>query len=205
MTPRKKSGDSPWPRPQNKQGRKETIEVNGEVVSVGQDVELLIQSMTLEGQSIARLDGYVLFVSGGIPGETVRAKVVSVGSKFGRARVVSVAAPADTRATPKCRHFGRCGGCVWQHIEYEEQLHWKEELVRATLEHKLPGVGLPMQPMIGIPEPWGTRNKIHYSVVDFGRGQRSALGMGLGVGLCLRPPEGGRAARSRGEDVIGRT
>jgi 23S rRNA (uracil1939-C5)-methyltransferase len=175
MTTRQKSGDSPWRRPQNKQARKESVEVNGQIVSVGQEVELLIQSMTLEGQSIARLDGYVLFVSGGIPGETVRAKVVSVGSKFGRARVLSVAAPADTRTTPKCRHFGRCGGCVWQHIEYDEQLHWKEELVRATLKHKLPGVGLPIQPTIGIPEPWGTRNKIHYSVVDFGRGRTGNL------------------------------
>ena len=131
--------------------------------------------MTLEGQTIARLNGYVLFVSGGIPGETVRAKIVSVGSKFGRARVVSVVGAAETRIPPKCRHFGRCGGCVWQHIDYKEQLHWKEELVRATLEHKLPQVALPILPMIGIPEPWGTRNKIHYSVVDFGRGRTGNL------------------------------
>ncbi|NQV24873.1 MAG: 23S rRNA (uracil(1939)-C(5))-methyltransferase RlmD [Rhodopirellula sp.] len=175
MNPRSKSENSPWKRPQKIDAPRETIEVNGTNVSVGQEVELVIDSMTLEGQSLARLDGYVLFVSGGIPGETVKAKVVTVGKKFGRARVISVIKPVKTRTTPKCRHFGRCGGCLWQHIEYGEQLHWKEELVRATLEHKLRKVGLPIQPMIGIPEPWGTRNKIHYSVVDFGQGRTSNL------------------------------
>ena len=175
MNPRNKNSESPWKRPQKQHSRRETVDVDGTTVAVGDEVELLIQSMTLEGQSLARLNGYVLFVSGGIPGETVRAKIVSVGSKFGRARVTTVLGAADTRTTPKCRHFGRCGGCVWQHIDYEEQLHWKEELVRATLEHKLSKTSLPILPMIGIPEPWGTRNKIHYSVVDFGRGRTGNL------------------------------
>ncbi|MDA0918586.1 MAG: 23S rRNA (uracil(1939)-C(5))-methyltransferase RlmD [Planctomycetota bacterium] len=175
MNPRSKSEDSPWKRPQKRDTPRETVEVNGSFISVGQEVELTIDSMTLEGQSLARLDGYVLFVSGAIPGETVKAKVVTVGKKFGRARVISVSKPAETRVAPKCRHFGRCGGCLWQHIEYGEQLHWKEELIRATLEHKLRKKGLPILPMIGIPEPWGTRNKIHYSVVDFGQGRTSNL------------------------------
>lgn len=175
MNPRNPPADSPWKHTQKPNSNRASVEVNGTVISVGQDVELSILSMTLEGQSLARLDGYVLFVSGGIPGETVRAKIVSVGKKFGRARVLSVVEAGKTRVTPKCRHFGRCGGCIWQHINYKEQLHWKEELLRATLEHKLPGVGLPIQPMIGIPEPWGTRNKIHYSVVDFGQGRTSNL------------------------------
>lgn len=175
MNPRNTPGDSPWKKTQTSNSRRETVEVNGGIISVGDEVELLIQSMTLEGQSISRLDGYVFFVSGGIPGETVRAKVVSVGSKFGRARVVSVEGSAETRVTPRCRHFGRCGGCQWQHIAYEEQLHWKEELVKATLEHKLSKTGLPILPMLGIAEPWGTRNKIHYSVVDYGRGRNTSL------------------------------
>lgn len=175
MNPRNKPGDSPWKKPQKPNSRRESVEVNGGIVAVGDEVELLIQSMTLEGQSIARLDGYVLFISGGIPGETVRAKVLTVGAKFGRARVIRVEGAAETRVAPKCRHFGRCGGCLWQHIEYQEQLHWKEELVRATLEHKLSKTDLPILPMIGIPEPWGTRNKIHYSVVDFGRGRTANL------------------------------
>ncbi len=175
MNPRNTPADSPWKRTQKPNSKRESIEVNGSVITVGQEVELSIQSMTLEGQSLARLDGYVVFVSGGIPGETVRAKIVTVGKKFGRARVIKVVKTAETRVTPKCRHFGRCGGCIWQHIDYGEQLHWKEELLRATLEHKLPGVGLPIEPLIGIPEPWGTRNKIHYSVVDFGRGRTANL------------------------------
>ena len=81
MNPRSKSEDSPWKRPQKRDTPRETVEVNGSFISVGQEVELTIDSMTLEGQSLARLDGYVLFVSGAIPGETVKAKVVTVGKK----------------------------------------------------------------------------------------------------------------------------
>jgi 23S rRNA (uracil1939-C5)-methyltransferase len=175
MNPRNQPADSPWKSTQKPNSKRENVEVNNSVISVGQEVELSIQSMTLEGQSLARLDGYVVFVSGGIPGETVRAKIVTVGKKFSRARVIKVVKAAETRVSPKCRHFGRCGGCTWQHIDYGEQLHWKEELLRATLEHRLPGVGLPIQPLIGVLEPWGTRNKIHYSVVDFGRGRTTNL------------------------------
>lgn len=175
MNPRSKSQDSPWKRPQKPEARRESIEVNGSTIAVGQEVELTIDSMTLEGQSLARLDGYVLFVSGAIPGETVKARIASVGKKFGRAKVTSVTQPAETRTDPRCRHFGRCGGCLWQHIEYDEQLHWKEELILATLEHRLQKNDLPVLPMIGIPQPWGTRNKIHYSVVDFGHGRTSNL------------------------------
>lgn len=175
MNPRSKPEGSPWKRTRKLEARRESIEINGTVLSVGQDIDVTIDSMTLEGQSIARLDGYVVFLSGGIPGENVRAKIVTVGKKFGRARVTDVIQPASTRVEPKCRHFGNCGGCLWQHIDYTEQLHWKEELLRATLEHRLSRSDLPILPVIGIPEPWGTRNKIHYSVVDFGRGRTSNL------------------------------
>ena len=105
MNPRSKAEDSPWKRPQKRDSPRENVEVNGAIISVGQEVDLTIDSMTLEGQSLARLDGYVLFLSGGIPGETVKAKVVTVGRKFGRARVINVTKSAETRVTPKCRHF----------------------------------------------------------------------------------------------------
>lgn len=179
MNSRKKSS-----RPQSRGGRnrgrqskqlRTSVAVNDQTIAVGQQFEVELQSMTLEGQSIARLDGYVLFVSGGIPGETAKIEMTSVGAKFGRARVVDVEEPAESRNKPACRHFGRCGSCQWQHMAYDEQLAWKEELLRATLAHRLPRLKLPIRPTIGVPEPWGTRHKIHYSIVEFGKGRTSNL------------------------------
>ena len=140
-------------------------------LEVGQVLTLEIDSMTLEGQCIARVDGFVLFVSGAIPGENVAVEVTSLGRNFGRATVQRVFEANEHRIKPACRHFGVCGGCSWQHIAYSEQLQWKTELLRSILEHRLPGVQLPLKTVIGVPDPWGTRNKIHYSVRSFGHGK----------------------------------
>jgi 23S rRNA (uracil1939-C5)-methyltransferase len=130
--------------------------------------------MALGGEAIARVRNYVLFVSEAIPGERVDVEVVSTGRRYGRARLVRVIHPAPSRVPARCRHFGQCGGCAWQHIEYADQLRLKERLLRSTLEHSLPGVHLPIRPMIGQADPWGTRNKVHF-LVGTDRG-RAALG-----------------------------
>ncbi len=134
--------------------------------------------MTGEGQGIARVDGYVVFVAGSIPGERVEAEILSLASSYGRARTVDVLAASDDRVEAKCQHFGECGGCVWQHIDYSGQLAWKEVLLRSVLSHKLPRVRLPIRPMMGVTDPWGTRHKIHYSIVEYGRGKSRRFGLG---------------------------
>lgn len=132
--------------------------------SVGAIIQLTVSALTLSGEAIGKHGGYVLFISGAIPGERVKVEVVSTGQRYGRARVLEVLSPAPTRVTPKCRHFGVCGGCSWQHLDYAAQLRQKEELLRGTLAHRLPGVPLPMRPIIGMDDPWGTRNKVHFIV-----------------------------------------
>jgi 23S rRNA (uracil1939-C5)-methyltransferase len=131
---------------------------------IGEQLVLEVTDLTLEGEAIARHGEYVLFVAGAIPGEQIVADVVSTGSRYGRVRVVRVIHRSPARVEPRCRHFGQCGGCSWQHINYSEQLRWKERLLRMTLEHRLPGVHLPILPMIGMPDPWGTRNKAHFLI-----------------------------------------
>jgi 23S rRNA (uracil1939-C5)-methyltransferase len=147
-------------------------------LDAGVRVPLTIDSMTGEGQGIARVDGFVVFVAGAIPGERVEAEILSVTSSYSRARAVDVLAPSEDRVEPACRHFGECGGCVWQHIDYAGQLAWKEELLRSVLTHKLPRVRLPIRPMLGVTDPWGTRHKIHYSIVEYGRGKSRRYGLG---------------------------
>jgi 23S rRNA (uracil1939-C5)-methyltransferase len=140
----------------------------------GQVIELDVQSMSLEGEGVARSGQYVLFVPGVIPGERVEIEVVSVGRRYGRGQLRRVVHASPFRVRPRCRHFGPCGGCAWQHIDYAEQLRTKERLLRQTIEHQLPGVHLPIRPVRGAADPWGTRTKVHF--VLHSAGGKLALG-----------------------------
>ncbi len=141
---------------------------------VGQRLTVEVGDIALGGEAIARERQYVLFIAGAIPGERVEIEVASTGRRYGRARLVRVVHPAPSRVAARCRHFGQCGGCAWQQIDYADQLRLKERLLRSTLEHSLPRVHLPIRPMIGQADPWGTRNKVHFLVGEH-RG-RAALG-----------------------------
>src|SRR5262245_14909029 len=134
------------------------------VPAVGQQITTEIGALTVDGEAVVRHGQYVLFVSGVIPGEKAVVEVVSTGPRYGRARVIRVVHASPARVEPRCRHFSICGGCSWQHMNYPEQLRWKERLLRTTLEHAVGDQHLPIQPMLGMDNPWGTRNKAHFLV-----------------------------------------
>lgn len=130
--------------------------------SIGARFRLTVETLTLGGEAICKADGYVLFTPGVLPGEQVTVEVVSTGRKYGRAKLVSVDQPSPSRVQAPCPHFGVCGGCAWQHIDYPEQLRIKEQLLRNALEHKSTVRPLPMAPILGMETIWGTRNKAHF-------------------------------------------
>jgi 23S rRNA (uracil1939-C5)-methyltransferase len=134
------------------------------VPPVGQQVTAEIGPLTLDGEAVVRYGQYVLFVSGAIPGEKAVIEVVSTGPRYGRARLIRVVHPSPERVEPRCRHFGICGGCSWQHMAYTEQLRWKERLLESTLEHAVGDRHLLIRPIIGMEDPWGTRNKVHFLI-----------------------------------------
>jgi len=77
----------------------------------GEELELRVENFGSEGKSVARVDNFVVFVRGGIPGDTVRARLVRVSRKFAEAEITGVIVPSPLRITPRCRFFGVCGGC----------------------------------------------------------------------------------------------
>lgn len=147
-------------------------------LQVGQGIRLKLESFTPEGECVAHLGRFVVFVSGGLPGEFVDAIITSTGADFARARVQRPDARSTARTVPICRHFGVCGGCVWQHIDYPEQLKFKNRLLREMLEFRLGKVDLPIRAMIAAPQPWGHRCKIFYQF----EGQDPDTGQGLILG-----------------------
>lgn len=98
-------------------------------------VELTIESVDLDAQGIARRDGKVVFVQGALPGERVKAEILKSKSSYEKARTVEILKPASARVEPRCPHFGVCGGCSMQHLEFSSQVAIKARALEDQLWH----------------------------------------------------------------------
>src|SRR3989454_11979797 len=99
----------------------------------GESLELTIDDLAFGGEGVGRVEGYVLFVRGAVPGDRVLVKVVEARSRFGRAVIESLVSPSPDRIDAPCPYFGRCGGCRLQHLSYPAQLAFKEKQGRDCL------------------------------------------------------------------------
>lgn len=124
---------------------------------------LFIDTMAAEGKCVAKIDGLVVFLKGGAPGDVVEATVTKVKKSFVEARVTQVIKESDKRSNPFCQHFGTCGGCTWQHINYETQLYYKQKQVQDNLE-RIGGLELPtINTIIGSARTKHYRNKLDFT------------------------------------------
>jgi 23S rRNA (uracil1939-C5)-methyltransferase len=123
-------------------------------------LELQIQDVAFGGKGVARTDAKAVFVPYVIDGEIVSASITHEHKKFLEAELENVVTPSPHRVEPRCPYFGRCGGCVYQHIEYEHQLALKWRQVKETLR-RIGGIKEPpMRPLIPSPIEYGYRNRI---------------------------------------------
>lgn len=129
----------------------------------GDELELAVERYGAEGKGVARVEGFVVFVRGGVPGDIVAARLTRVSRNFAEADVLAVKAPSRHRVTPRCRYFGTCGGCVWQHLSYPGQLEFKRQQVVDALERIGGFAGVEVQPAIGADDPFYYRNKMEFS------------------------------------------
>jgi 23S rRNA (uracil1939-C5)-methyltransferase len=132
----------------------------------GDRLEVTIDDLAFGGEGVGRLDGYVVFVRGGLPGDRLRVQVTETRARYARALIESVLARSPHRVDPPCPYFGRCGGCRLQHLDYPMQLAFKEKQVRDCLE-RLGDVGrFELRPILPAPEPYGYRNKMEFTVAE---------------------------------------
>ncbi|MGC4022925.1 MAG: 23S rRNA (uracil(1939)-C(5))-methyltransferase RlmD [Cyclobacteriaceae bacterium] len=117
---------------------------------------ILVKTMAAEGKCIAHHNGQVVFVQGCAPGDTVDIELTKIKSSFLEGRTVNIKSYSPNRTQPFCTHFGMCGGCSWQHINYETQLSYKQQQVIDNLE-RIGGLDLPPIKLIV-----GSRQIIHY-------------------------------------------
>ena len=93
-----------------------------------------IERLAYGGSGIARKDGKVYFVKGGLPNDIVDIKVTNDKGKFAEAVIESIVEPSRERVEPPCRVFHICGGCQLQNLSYPAQLREKEGILRETLQ-----------------------------------------------------------------------
>src|SRR5437868_14129246 len=103
-------------------------------VARDQELELSIDSLAYGGNGVARLNGFVVFVRRGLPGDTVRARVTKVKRNHAEALAVDVVEPSPRRVQAPCAHYPACGGCRFQDLAYDAQLEAKHEQVRDALQ-----------------------------------------------------------------------
>ena len=129
-------------------------------------LELQIEAIGSEGEGIAHVNGYTLFIKDTVPGDGIEAKVVKTGKNFGYARCERIIEPSSDRIEPVCPISKRCGGCQFQHLSYEAELRFKQEKVFNCIK-RIGGFKdeeIPMLPIIGCEEIMHYRNKAQFPV-----------------------------------------
>ena len=138
-----------------------------------------IERLAAGGEGVAHApDGRVVFVAGAAPGDQVRVRVVEEHPKWLRGELEALEEPGPGRVEPRCALFGRCGGCAWQHLDYETQRTAKAEILRDALV-RIGGLALPGAVEVVASPPYGYRGRarvgVARGVVGFRRLRSHAL------------------------------
>ncbi len=145
----------------------------GGSVLISDPIELRITSLAAGGDGLGRLeDGRVVFVTGGVPGDLVQLADLTLGKRLAHANVGRVLEASPDRTAARCRHFGSCGGCAWQHIRYPAQLDAKRGIVRDALE-RIGGIQLEVEvEILESPDPYNYRARARLVESSTGIGYR---------------------------------
>lgn len=131
--------------------------------------EVRLSSLAYGGSAFGRLeDGRAVFVPFALPGELVRARAVEEKTGFVRAELEAVLEASPHRTQPRCRHFGQCGGCHYQHMPYRSQLEAKRSILVEQLA-RIGGIESPEVSPVVHGEPWSYRNHIQFHLRADGR------------------------------------
>ncbi len=127
---------------------------------VGQKIDLQIQDIAFGGEGVARIEDFVVFVPFVLVGEQVQAEITEVKKNFARARLLKVIQFSPDRVEAPCQYFERCGGCQYQHIRYEAQLHIKHKQICDLFERIGKISREAVAPVAPCPQPYGYRNRV---------------------------------------------
>jgi 23S rRNA (uracil1939-C5)-methyltransferase len=140
-----------------------------------QELELTVESLAYGGNGVARLNGFVVFVRRGLPGDTVRARVTKVHRRHAEALATDIVAPGPLRVDAPCAHYPACGGCRFQDLAYDAQLSAKHQWVADSLQ-RLAGLDdAPLEEIVPAASQFNYRNKMEYSFTQLDDGPTLGL------------------------------
>lgn len=125
---------------------------------------LEIVSLGHSGEGVGKYEGFTVFVPHALPGETVEVKIIEVKKNYAKASLKDVKVASKSRSIPKCSIYYQCGGCQFQHVDYEEQLILKRQTVVDAVSRIGKIADVIIHPTIGAREPWYYRNKMQFPI-----------------------------------------
>lgn len=134
-----------------------------ELLRKGSELELRVEQLVFGGSALSRLDGFVVLMDRALPGQKVQVRIVKKKSNYAEAQVMRILEPSPHQVPPACAHFGLCGGCLWQDLDYAQQLAWKHRHVSECLSHLPDGLHGPIEEVTPSPVIYGYRNKMEFT------------------------------------------
>ena len=132
--------------------------------------DVTLEKLTYGGEAMGRLpDGRAVFVPFGLPNEQVRVELTEDKKNFARGKLIELLKASPERIEPKCKHFGKCGGCHYQSLPYEKQLQAKTEILRDQLQRIGKIENPPITQMIASPLEWNYRNHVQFHLTAEGK------------------------------------
>ncbi len=126
-------------------------------------VEIEVTDLAFNGKAVGHVNGKVVFLDAGLPGETVLARIIASKPRYDKASVVKIIKESERRVPALCSHFEYCGGCTWQDLTYQDQLSYKKKQVVDCLE-RIGGLeDTKVQDVVGSVEVFHYRNKMEFS------------------------------------------
>jgi len=130
---------------------------------IGDIFETVIKDLAFDGKSVGTLEGKVVFLNGGLPGEKVKAQIVRKKARYSIGKVLEIIEKSNDRTEAPCPHFDICGGCTWQDLDYERQLYFKHKQVVDCIERLGLLKDVEVADIVGVADPFYYRNKMEFS------------------------------------------
>ena len=123
-----------------------------------------IEDYGMNGEGVAKIDNFAIFIPGAMKGEKVKILIVKVLSSYAFGKILEIIEGANCRVEPDCETYKRCGGCALRHIDYEETLNIKQNMVQNLFDKTFKDKKIKVENVIGMGNPYNYRNKAQYPV-----------------------------------------
>ncbi len=130
-------------------------------------VEAQIVDLNVEGNGVAKINDYVIFVKDTVIGDVAKIKVIKAKKNYGFGRLIEIVKPSPYRTEAKCDVAHKCGGCTVQHVDYNYQLEYKRKKVYETIK-RIGKIDVDVKNTIGMDDPYNYRNKAQLPVCKKG-------------------------------------